>query len=262
MEPKPEQWSAEYGGWFADPAIAEAYPHRPPYPPDAIELLATQAGGGAVLDVGCGTGDLARYLAPSVGRVDAVDPSEAMLGKGKRLPGGDHPHLNWQQGYAETAALTPPYTLVTAGESLHWMDWPVVLPRFAGVLAPGGVLAIADRDWEGPPALGARLTPVFARFGAVGYRPLDLVAELESRGLFAPLGEHRCGPVAWRPTVDEYLQCRYSQRGFSRTHLGPEKVAAFDRAVRDALDGAPRGSDGRLELTVEARVTFGRPVAQ
>ena len=45
----------------------------------------------------------------------------------------------------ETAPLDPPYALVTAGESLHWMAWEVVLPRFAAALVPGGLLAIADR---------------------------------------------------------------------------------------------------------------------
>ena len=44
-----------------------------------------------VLDLGCGTGYLARPLAPLVDRVDAIDISAAMIEEGKRLLGSDHP---------------------------------------------------------------------------------------------------------------------------------------------------------------------------
>jgi SAM-dependent methyltransferase len=240
------------------------YPYRPPYPDEAIELLVEliRDGPRTVLDVGCGTGDLSRRLAPRVDRVDAVDASAAMLAKGRQLPGGDHPRLNWQHATAETATLAPPYALVTAGESLHWMDWQVVLPRFASVLAEGGVLALVYRDWDGPPALTARLVPIFARYSTVrDFRPLDVVTEIERRGLFTRLGERRCGPQAWRPTISEYLNGRHSQRGFSRAHMAPAEADAFDEAVRAALaeTGEIRCTGGRLDLTVAARVVWGIP---
>jgi SAM-dependent methyltransferase len=265
VESKPSNWSAEYGAWFTDQGIADAYPHRPPYPQEAVQLLADLVTDRprTVLDVGCGTGDLARRLAPQVDRVDAVDASAAMLAKGRRLPGGDHPHVSWQHAPAETAVLAPPYALVTAGESLHWMDWAVVLPRFARVLSPGGVLAVVERDWDGPPALAARLGPIFARYGAArDFRALDVVTEIERRGLFTRVGERRCGPEAWRPTVPEYLECRHSQRGFSRAHMAAGAAAAFDDAVNDTLadlvrTGEVRRTGDRLELAVEARVVWG-----
>jgi SAM-dependent methyltransferase len=264
MEPKPSHWSAEHGAGFTNPGIAEVYPYRPPYPDEAIALLLdlVREQPRTVLDVGCGTGDLSRRLAPYVDRVDAVDASAPMLAKGRQLPGGGHPHLNWQLATAETAVLAPPYALVTAGESLHWMDWQLVLPRFASVLAPGGLLALVERDWDGPPELTARLRPIFARYSTVrDFRPLDLVDELERRGLFTRVGERRCGPQAWRPTVPEYLMCRHSQRGFSLAHMDPADAAAFDDAVRAALVQAGKigGTDGRLDLTVEARVVWGLP---
>jgi SAM-dependent methyltransferase len=264
---RPSQWSAEHGAAFADQGVAEAYPHRPPYPVEAIQLLVDLVGAGprTVLDAGCGTGDLGRRLAPYLERVDAVDPSEAMLAKGRQLPGGDHPHLRWQRAAAETAVLAPPYALVTAGESLHWMDWPVVLPRFARALTAGGVLAVVERDWDGPPALAARLRPIFARYSTVrDFRPLDVVTEIERRGLFVRVGERRCGPQAWRPTVEEYLECRHSQRGFSRALMDAADATGFDEAVRDALAELVRSGDigctgGRLDLAVAARVAWGRP---
>lgn len=270
---KPSHLSAEYGAWFRDPLIAEAYPYRPPYPDDVISQivwLASQASpGGAdsavALDLGAGTGDLARRLAPHVARVDAVDASTAMMDRWKALPGGSHPHVRWIVGMAEEVPLAPPYTLATAGESLHWMDWDVVLPRIAGMLAPAGMLAIASRDWEGPPILRERLLPIFGRYSPVrDYRPFDVVAELASRGLFAEAGRRRCGPAPWTPTVAEYVACRHSQRGFSRTHMGPVVAAAFDASVVEVLEeicrsGALQERDGRLQLEVRASVVWGRP---
>jgi SAM-dependent methyltransferase len=267
VESKPSHWSAEYGAGFTDQGVADAYRHRPPYPQQAIQLLVDLVRGtsGAVLDVGCGTGDLARRLVGQVDRVDAVDASAAMLAEGRQLPDGDHPGLRWQHAAAEIARLGSPYGLVTAGESLHWMDWAVVLPRLAGALAPGGVLAVVERDWDGPPALAARLRPIFARYSSVrDFRPMDLVEEIERRGLFTRLGERRCGPEAWRPTVDEYLECRHSQRGFSRARMDGVAVSAFDKAIRDVLDDLVRAGEisyahNRLDLTVQARVAGGVP---
>ncbi len=148
MHPKPRGWSAEYAAWFQDPGIVRAYPNRPPYPDEAITflvgLIADQPR--AVLDVGCGTGDLARRLAPLVDRVDAVDVSLGMIEQGRRQPGGDHSNLRWIHVAVEHAPIQPPYALVTAGESLHWMDWEVVLPRLAASMSATGFLAIVERD--------------------------------------------------------------------------------------------------------------------
>jgi SAM-dependent methyltransferase len=270
MMPKPTHLSAEYGAWFKDPLVVAAYPSRPPYPAAVIQALRALAVDAprAVLDVGCGTGDLARRLAPLVERVDAVDFSAGMIARGRRLAGGDAPNLRWIEASVEDAPLEPPYALVTAGESLHWMEWDRVLPRLAGALTPNGTLALANRDWDGPPPLRERLRPIFARYSPVrDYAPVDLVDELGRRGLFRKLGEQRCGPEPWLPSVDEYLECRHSQRGFSRTHMGRAAVEAFDAAVRATLDELAedgtieRRADGRLALSVSATVVWGQPLA-
>jgi trans-aconitate methyltransferase len=113
-------------------------------PPEIYEILNAliEDEPRAVLDVGCGTGNVARPLAAYVDRIDAVDWSLPMLERARMLPGGDSPKLRWLHGRAEDVELEPPYALVTAGESLHWMEWGVVLPRFAHVVTPHGMLAI------------------------------------------------------------------------------------------------------------------------
>ena len=219
-----------------------------------------------VLDVGCGTGDIARRLAPLVDHLDDVDFSGGMIKKGKRLPGGDHPNLTWSHSPVEAASLAPSYALITAGESIHWMAWDVIFPRFAQVLTPRGVLAIVDRDWDRVDAVRERLRPIFARFSTNrDFRPYDLLTELEWRGLFSKQGEKRTRPEPWWPTPDDYVECRHSQNGFSRDRMGRESAATFDEALRTAvLELCRQGTiglrDSRLQLAVDARIVWGKPL--
>ncbi len=270
MQPKPKHWQTEYSAWFQGAGIVAAYPNRPPYPLETFAILTGLMAADAprvVLDVGSGTGDLARRLASLVERVDAVDLSAGMIETGKRLPGGDDPHIRWIHAAAEQAPLAPPYALITAGESIHWMAWDALMPRLAAVLAPGGALAIVERNWEGPPALWARMAPLFLRYSAnKAFQPSDIIAELEGRGLFRKTGEQRTAPAPWRPTVAEYIACRHSQNGFSRERMAPGEADAFDAAIREAVretvvEGTIVERDGRLELAVTAMVVWGEPLA-
>jgi trans-aconitate methyltransferase len=133
---------------FLAPSAVDTYRYRPPYPDEVFAILAGLITGRPrrVLDAGCGTGSLARVLVAHVERLDAVDLSHAMIARGKRLPNGDHPRLCWLRGRVEDLPLDPPYALITAGLSLHWIDVPVVLPRFHQALIDEGYLAIVGHE--------------------------------------------------------------------------------------------------------------------
>jgi SAM-dependent methyltransferase len=268
MEPKPELYSSHYGAWFQDPLVVEAYPARPPYPSavfqQLIELIRNAPAN--VLDVGCGPGDLARPLAPLVERVDAVDASAAMLDAGRGSAGGNAPNLRWIHSRVEDAPplLRPPYALITAGESLHWLDWDVAMPLFARLLASEGVLAIVERSWDGPPPLRERLLPIFKRYTRAPWQNVSLLEELRRRELFDVLGQARFGPEPWQTSVEQYILARHSQRSFSRTHMGATEVQSFDAALRALLDelcgdGTLDCEGGQLQVPVSASVSWGRP---
>src|SRR6478735_11388399 len=103
LRPKPKHLAPEYGAQYQDRSVAAAYPSRPPYPAETFAVLSGLIADAslAVLDVGCGTGDIARRLAPLVERVDAVDVSAAMIAQGRQQPGGDAPNLHWMQATVE-----------------------------------------------------------------------------------------------------------------------------------------------------------------
>ena len=257
--PKPAHLGRDYAAQFADPSVVAAYRHRPPYPAAVFPFLAGLARDEprAVLDIGCGRGEIARRLVGLVDRVDAVDISAPMVAAGRQLPRGDHPALRWIVEAVETAPLDPPYALVTAGSSLHWMDWQVVLPGLRDALTANGVLAVVDQVEVGKPWVAA-LQPVIDRLSTNReYRPYDLLAELEGRNLFRRLGEYQTEPVSFVQSVAEYVESFHARNGFSRDRMPPADAAAFDQEAAAVV--APHAIDWRVRLGVAGRGVWGRP---
>lgn len=258
--PKPSGLGPEYAAQFRDRSIIDAYRFRPPYPDEMFELLAGLVTGepGAILDVGCGAGDLARRLAGEawVDCVDAVDPSSGMIARGRELPGGTHPRLTWITGTAEEAPLRPPYTLITAGSSLHWFDWDVAWPRLDSMLTPDGWLAIVGETDRRKPWT-ADLGSIITRFSTNrDYAPYNLVEELVARGLFSPAGQRQTAAVPFEQSIDDYVESFHSRNGLSQQRMGSERAAAFDAEVRALLYGwCP---SARVELSIVGQVIWGR----
>ncbi len=77
MASKPAQLTAENAAAFQESAVVALYHLRLPYPPEVFEILSGLIRGSllAGLDVGTGTGELARPLAARLDHVDAVDLS-------------------------------------------------------------------------------------------------------------------------------------------------------------------------------------------
>ena len=92
-----------------------------------------------VLDVGCGAGTLARRLAAVVPHVDGVDLSPGMIEAARRTAPAN---LSLHVGDAMDLDLPPgSYDAVVSSAVLHHLPLTDALPRLAGLLRPGGVLA-------------------------------------------------------------------------------------------------------------------------
>lgn len=261
MQPKPAFLGPQTSSAFQDPSVAAAYQARPPYPAATFDILADLMDDSPrhVLDVGCGTGFLARPLAERAERVDALDVSATMIAHGKLLPGGESPRLRWIVGRAEDAPLDPPYALITAGDSLHWMEWDVVMPRFARLLTPNGYLAILTVDWL-PVPWEAGLKSLVPRYSTIrDHQPYDPAKDVEVRGIFRRVGERRTKPVPFTQSLDAYVESFHGRASFSRERMDPDAAAAFDSEVR-ALVGS--SSQETVTLQLVAEIAWGKPLAE
>lgn len=257
--PKPKHLNPDYGAQWQDSGMARAYRHRPPYGDatfDMLVALVLEDRDAAVLDVGCGTGDLARPLAERFERVDAVDASEAMVAAGKACSGGKAPGLHWIVAPMETAPLTGPYDLAVAGESIHWMNWERVFPRIAEALAPEAMLAIIERREAAQP-WADELGRLIRRYSTnQDYAPFDIVAGLEERGHFELVGTHTTKLQTFKQPREEFIEAIHSRNGFSRARMGVN-APVFDAAFRDLL--MRHGLFDDVELEISTVIRWGRP---
>lgn len=244
---KPRHLGADYAAQFRDRALVQAYVARPPYPDsvfDALRALLPHAGQLArALELGCGSGDLTFRLAEHVDELVAIDPSPAMLSAAVERHTQVPRNIHFVLSSAEDFAPHGKFALVVAAESLHWMEWSIVLPKLAGCLAPGGKLAIVlargwmDVPWEAP------LRRLLAQYSTnQDYEPYDLVEELTRRGLFTEHGRTRAVQSRHEQDVASYIESFHARNGFSRERMGQPSAAAFDSAVRAlVLEHRPNG---------------------
>ena len=104
-----------------------------------------------VLDVGCGTGDFLRLLAPIVspGKAVGVDLSETMIAEARQRSAENVDNLSFRVGSVlELPFPVASFDRVLATQLLlHVPDPLKALVEIKRVLAPSGVISITEIDW-------------------------------------------------------------------------------------------------------------------
>lgn len=219
----------------------------------ALDLLA-QVGDlpqGDVVDLGCGDGAVAGALAGAYAgrRLIGVDTSPAMLAAAQ---GYD---AKVQADIAEWQPASPP-GLIFSNAALQWLpDHPALLPRLAGFLPPGGVLAVQMprqygapshrflrdiaqamfpdrfdfRHWQPPVGPTVDYWHILSPLGAATLWETDYLQRLDPSGQGHPVRAFT-GSTAMRPFVEKLSAAE--QQAFT---------AAYDEALGAAYPLLPDG---------------------
>lgn len=173
-------------------AIAERYDEsRPGYPPRVTEFVtttATLAPGSAILEIGCGTGQLTEQLAGHGFRLTAIDIGPSMITAARRrLAKAD---VSFQvTSFEDLAAPDESFDLIISSAAFHWIDPEIALSKSARLLPPGGWLALLGTEERYDHPLGTTLDDLWIRHGdtkgAWDRRPSDPDA-IAATGLFEP----------------------------------------------------------------------------
>jgi len=174
-------------------------------------FAAATNGRGPVCDMGCGPGQIARFLRDLGAEVFGLDLSPQMLAEARRLD----PEIEFREGNmlmlplkdGEVAGIAAFYAIVNLGAELL----PTVFGEMARVLAPGGLLLLAfhagDEVIRPAEELGQPISMEFFYFPPVVVRTQLVQAgfeieEVVERGPYAPEVEYqsnRCYIFARKP---------------------------------------------------------------
>lgn len=125
--------------------------HRAGFPDAFFERLQGDgviSPGERLLDLGTGTGTIARGFARWGLDVTGIDISQPLLETAHQLAGEIGVSVRYLQAPAENTDLPDgSFEIVTAGQCWHWFDRPRVAAEARRLLAPGGRLVVAHFDW-------------------------------------------------------------------------------------------------------------------
>jgi ubiquinone/menaquinone biosynthesis C-methylase UbiE len=131
--------------------------YRPSYDNSLISTILERAGSTEVLlDLGCGTGQLAIPLSLSFSRTLAVDPDSNMLVEGEKAAiasRDDKQNIEWIEGSSKDLEqildTVDALSAVTMGRAFHWMDREAVLKVLREKLEDGGSIFLIGEISKG-----------------------------------------------------------------------------------------------------------------
>jgi len=217
--------------------------HRAGFPPSLFGRLRERGigiSGQRMLDLGTGTGSLARGFARAGAVVTGLDIAPQLLEYARALDRAEELHIEYRVARAEATGLADgQFELVSAGQCWHWFDRPRAAAEVRRLLRPGGQVLIVHFDWLPLPgnvvaateALILKHNPAWHLAGGTGIYP-RWFADLSLAGF------GRLESFSYDETVN---YTRESWRGRIRASAGvaaslpPERVVLFDSEHAEML---------------------------
>ncbi len=237
---------------------------------DAVVITAQITSADWILDLGCGTGQVAAVMSSRVGGVLAIDPEADMLsGLRARLTtehtGNVLPVLASDSDLPAISQLFGArFGAVTIANALHWMDTDRVFGQAGRLLRPGGALGVISQgppmwladtswardlraylaEWAGSPLTGTCSTDREAvderraRMEAHGFSTVELVE------------------YSYENQIDLTYITGHLYSAMSQTMVPAERRPEFQSGLQHAL-GEHLG-EGRLTERIDATALIGR----
>jgi len=161
--------------------------HRAGFPHEFFEQiqdLGLIEDGTHLLDIGTGTGTIARGMAQRGCKTSALDISEQLVATSKQLDSQVDVQVAYHIASAEETGLADEsFDVVTAGQCWHWFDGDKAAQEVKRLLVPNGHIIIAHFDWlplkgnmvEATEALIQQYSPLWMGGGGNGFYPQWLI---------------------------------------------------------------------------------------
>lgn len=226
----------------------------------ACKLTSTDA----VLDLGCGPGQLALGFAPFVAAVTAIDPEVEMLKLARQAAAETGLDIRCIEGSSyDIGPALGRFKLAAIGRAFHWMDRPDTLARLDLMIeADGAVVLFSDRhidvpenDWRR--AYNALLDRYSAEDGARRMRKSPDWPNHETVLLDSPFRMlERIGVIEARVTPVEQVVARMlSLSSVSHAQIGADADKMAEE-LRKAL--AEFAAEGAVREVVETQALIAR----
>lgn len=217
--------------------------HRAGFPDSLFDQLLGRGIGlssQTVVDLGTGTGTLARGFAARGCKVIGIDPAAPLLEQARRLSVEQGLTAEFRLGTAESTGLeSESVEVVTAGQCWHWFDGPKAAREVGRILKPGGgrtdrgLIAICHFDWiplagnilDLTEALIRKHNPAWNMSGGHGLHPEWLRHLAEADFVDLETFSHD----VYVPYTHEAWRGRIRASAGVGASLAPEQVEAFDR---------------------------------
>lgn len=238
--------------------------YRTGFPPELFDGLAARGvglPGHRVVDVGTGTGVLARAFAAAGCTVAGVDVAPELLAEAERCGAGEAA-VSYHRAPAEDTGLPAgAWDVVSAGQCWHWFDRPRAIAEARRLLTTGGALVICYRDFSTEPGtvgaaslqLARTYNPDWPEVGGLAENP-HWRDELAAAG-FGDLHGFAFDTVV--PFTHEAWRGRMRSASGIGATLTPDRINAFDadlaRLLHDRFPDQPLQIPHRVDALMARR---------
>lgn len=217
--------------------------YRAGFPDELFDRLIARdviSPGFAVLDLGTGTGTVARGFALRGCTAIGLDPSTELLAQAQRVDREAGVSVRYVEGRAEALPFEDPmFDVVSAGQCWHWFERTRAAAEAYRVLKSGGYIVLAHFDWIPLPGnvvdateqLIMRHNPRWKMAGGNGIHAYEL-ADLSAAGL---TGVEAFAFDVGTPYTHEDWRGRIRASAGVAASLSAEQVARFDAELADLL---------------------------